>query len=1036
MKCPHCQSDIGDDSKFCKECGTNISSDGERQPSFTKTLETPVEVLTRGSLFADRYEIIEELGRGGMGAVYRVEDTKAKEEIALKLIKPEIAADKKTIERFRQELTTARKIRHKNICGMYDLNEDKGTYYITMEYVSGEDLKSFLKRSGHLTVSKAVSIAKQVCDGLSEAHGLGIVHRDLKPGNIMIDKQGSVRIMDFGIARTLNAKGITGNGVMIGTPEYMSPEQAEAKDIDYRSDIYSVGVILYEMVTGRQPFEGDTPLSIAMKHKGERPDDPKKYNAQIPDDLNRLILRCLEKDEQARYQTAEKLMADLISIENATPTTERDFTKKKTLTSKEITVTFAAKKLLIPAILIVALVLIGLFFWHPWTQQQGPSGPSDKPSVAVLYFENNSGNAEYDNWRDALSTMLITDLQQSKYIEVAGVERIYGALDKFGLLDAEKYSTDDIKKVAAEVGASHVVFGSYVTPGNKFIIHASLLDASNPEVVVPLKIEGIGEEGITDSVDYLTREIKMGLNFSQGKIADDIDESIGKITTNSPEAYRFYLDSMKLFNEGKPRQSLEALEKAIALDPEFAIAYRYAAAYSSVLGNSEKMMEYAGKAFELSKGDRVSERERLNIQGMYYEYGAGPSTSGTKESRAEAFRLYRKLVDLYPLDFLGNDRLGGLYEAQGNWEEAVKHYRINVQNNVSSFVPYYNCGVMLRSLGEYDESIEVFEKYIANFSDNVYLRRAIAETLLAQGKYDSALAEVDKAFILDPLDSGNHVLKGDILYLKGDFLEAEKEYDKDSRRDRKDVLYMAQGRFAEAKETIENNIILARESGNKRLEGMQRIKLGYLYAEVYQDADKAIREYEQASHIASELQSCSYVVATAAEKGLVHVITGSLREAENTAEELNTLIVECAEKLNFNERSMSAYYHLMGRIVLKKRNFDEAIDYFNKALALEPHGRQQSVQYIRSLAMAYHESDELEKAEEEYLRVTHLTTGRLDCNDTYAKSFYELGKIYEQQGDTGKAVDHYEKFLDLWKNADPGIAAVEDAKKRLAGLKN
>ena len=262
MKCPKCQAENPESTKFCGECGTQLIPPVEAQPSFTKTIETPQEELTTGSIFANRYQVIEELGRGGMGKVYRVLDKKLNEEVALKLIKPEISSDKRTLERFKNELKLARKVSQKNVGRMFDMGEETGTHYITMEYVPGEDLKSSIKRFGQLSVSKSLDIAKQICEGLSEAHKSGIVHRDLKPSNIIIDKQGNVRIMDFGIARSIKDKGLTGEGVIIGTPEYMSPEQVEGKEVDPRSDIYSLGVVLYEMMTGRPPFEGDTPLAV------------------------------------------------------------------------------------------------------------------------------------------------------------------------------------------------------------------------------------------------------------------------------------------------------------------------------------------------------------------------------------------------------------------------------------------------------------------------------------------------------------------------------------------------------------------------------------------------------------------------------------------------------------------------------------------------------------------------------------------------------------------------------------------------------
>jgi tRNA A-37 threonylcarbamoyl transferase component Bud32 len=360
MKCKSCQSENPPDSRFCSTCGAKLSPESEDLAP-TETYYTPLTDLEVGSTFASRYQIIEELGRGGMGRVYKTLDKEIKEKVAIKILKPEISAEKSTIERFRNELRLARKIRHKNVCQMYDITKERNIYYITMEYVSGEDLKTTLHRVGRLSAGKTLLIAKQICKGLGEAHRHGVIHRDLKPHNIMIDRTGDVRIMDFGIARSLKSKGLTESGVMIGTPDYMSPEQALGEAVDQRSDVYSLGVILYELLTGEVPFKGDTAFSVVLKHKTEPPPDPREYNDQLSDEITALILKCLEKDKKKRFQNVDELLQEIINIEQRQPTTDKvipDRKKSAALPRKGF-----PKFVLAAALLLAVIIAAALIFW-------------------------------------------------------------------------------------------------------------------------------------------------------------------------------------------------------------------------------------------------------------------------------------------------------------------------------------------------------------------------------------------------------------------------------------------------------------------------------------------------------------------------------------------------------------------------------------------------------------------------------------------------------------------------------------------------
>jgi len=1029
MRCPKCHTENPDNSRFCADCGTQLLP--LREIPVTETLETPTEELTRGTTFANRYEIIEELGRGGMGKVYRVEDKKIKEEVALKLIKPEIASDKKTIERFSNELKMARKIRHKNVCGMYDLDDEKGTHYITMEYVPGEDIKGMIKMMGQLGAGKSISIAKQVCEGLAEAHRLGVVHRDLKPSNIMIDKEGNAHVMDFGIARSVTGKGITGTGVMIGTPEYMSPEQVEGKEVDQRSDIYSLGVILYEMVTGRVPFEGETPLGIAMKHKSEVPKDPKELNAQIPDDLSRVILRCMEKDKEKRYQSAGEVRSELHSIEKGIPTTEREIPKRKPITSREITVTFGLKKLFIPAVVVVVLIIATIIIWQ-FLPKRGaiPVAPSGKPSLAVMYFENNTGDESLDHYRKAISDLLITDLAQSKYLRVLSGSRLFNILSQLNQLEAKSYSSEVLKEVAVKGEVEHVLLGSYTKAGDTFRINVTLQEASTAELIGSEGVEGRGEESIFSMVDELTKRIKANFKLSAEEIASDIDKEVGKITTSSAEAYRYYLEGRKYHGEGDYRESIRFYERAIAIDPEFAMAYRIMAVAYGNMGYSSKRKKYIQKAFELS--DRLSDKERYQIQGDFYW--------GSEKTYDKAIEAYSKLLKLYPDDWTGNQNLGALYKGLEEWDKAIERFEVNIQNKYETPLSYCTQAEAYMAKGLFDNAKEVLEYYLNNFSDDANIHRYLAQNYIYQGEYGLALAEVDKALSLNPTLYTLFMMKGDIYQYQGDLIKAEKEYQKlleleeptvnDDGRRSLAALYLLQGRLEKSKDQIKQAIALAEKVGEIGWKPWLHRYLAWLYS-ASGNHDQALKELEELwnAAVASDLpdqQRFNYYW-----KGLVYVKMKSLDKAQRAAEEFKKRVDK-----GINKKEIRFYYDLMGKIELERENFSKADGYVKKALPLHPYGPLNKPAWIlEALALAYYRSGDIERALKEYERITSLTEGRLWRGDIYAKSFYMLGKIYEQQGWKGKAMEHYEKFLDLWKDADPGIAEVEDARERLTGLK-
>jgi len=420
MKCPSCLADNQPDSRYCSRCATPLPGDTTPSPfGYTKTLIAAFENLQRGSVFAGRYEIIEEIGKGGMGRVFKAFDRQIKEVVALKLLKPEIGFNAKAVERFKNELKFARRIAHPRVCRLYDLGETGLAHYLTMEYVEGEDLKAFIRRSGHMTTPKAIDIARQIAEGLSEAHRLGVVHRDLKPQNVMIDREGLAKIMDFGLARFADNEGVTGPGLMMGTPEYMSPEQVDMKEVDARVDLYALGIILYEMVTGHVPFKGETPLAVAIKQKNEQARDARETNPLIPESLIDVIAKCLEKDPNRRYQTSAELIAALDEVGRTLPAAIQEISRTA---GRGSTLNLRPKRRRWIFAIPVLAVGLGLTTWVLFMEKR-PKGPTVPTMIAAP-----SGSPDEAAQAGRVFSHFLTSNDQGN---IKDVEKALGSMEKY-----------------------------------------------------------------------------------------------------------------------------------------------------------------------------------------------------------------------------------------------------------------------------------------------------------------------------------------------------------------------------------------------------------------------------------------------------------------------------------------------------------------------------------------------------------------------------------------------------------------------------
>ena len=612
------------------------------------TLQLPG--LLPGSFLGGRYEIRRTLGEGGMGAVYQAKDHELGRTVALKVIRPELARNPAILQRFKQEILLASKVTDRNIIRIYDLGDANGVKFITMEYVEGKDLRAVLRR-GKLPPAKAVEVMEQVVSGLDAAHRIGIIHRDLTPANIMLSSDGRVLVTDFGLARSLDGDGLTQTGTMLGTIEYMSPEQAQAREVDARSDIFTVGLILYELLTGHMPFNADSAIASLLKRTQQRAVPITEIDKNIPGVLSNIVSKCLERDPVLRYQHAEQLLADLRAWQG------KSGSSKVSVSSTGLWLN-RARELpwlrIVPAAVLAAATLVAAAWYFNRTQNRTVTAHTPI-SVLVADFQNDTSDPLFDN---TLEPMVNVALEGAGFINAynrSNARQFAGKLSN----PTSKLDRNTARLVAINQGIAATVTGSLSKRGTGYRLFATAIDVVTNKILATADVNAANKDELLLDIPKLVAPIRKALGDTTPESVQ-LENAAGAFTTSSLEAVHQYAIAMDQLWAGNSEEALRSFSNAITLDPNFARAYGGMAAAYGNLGKTQDAETYVKLAME--HVDRMTDRERYRVRGFYYF---------TTWNWPKCIEEYSELLRRFPADNVAQGNLAGCYLNLRKIPEAV-----------------------------------------------------------------------------------------------------------------------------------------------------------------------------------------------------------------------------------------------------------------------------------------------------------------------------------------------------------------------------